>query len=445
MPNIESDVVVIGGGVAGLAAAGELARKGITVSMIEARDRLGGRILTVRPKGWKTAVELGAEFIHEGNAPQWRIIRGRGLHVQRIPPRHWLFGADGLKRIDDIADRIGRVTGKIHPRKIGTKSFAEFLRQQRNKLSHDDVELATSFVEGFEAAPTARMSARAVAGATLNDAKQFLMPGGYDGLVQAMVRALPKKRVQVFRRTVVRVVEWQPHDVTIRAGGKIFTARAVVIALPLGVLQASPPARGAVVFTPALRTKARLVGKMGMGQVVRLIVRFDARRWKSLLPPPIRQGAGNRFGFLHSRVPGMPVWWALRGNGIVTGWAGGPAASALVGRPKAGLLDQALSSLGRLLDVSKAALRGALRAWETHDWSRDPFSRGAYSFSVAGQDDAPAKLRQPIADTLFFTGEATADGEEIGTVHGALASGIRAAREATAALGRKKGRRSGRP
>ena len=82
--------------------------------------------------------------------------------------------------------------------------------------------------------------------------------------------------------------------------------------------------------------------------------------------------------------------------------------------------------------------RSAVVAWETHNWSRDPFSRGAYSFIVAGQENAAEKLRQPVQDTLFFAGEATADGEEIGTVHGALASGLRAAEEAGAALKKRR-------
>jgi monoamine oxidase len=73
-------------------------------------------------------------------------------------------------------------------------------------------------------------------------------------------------------------------------------------------------------------------------------------------------------------------------------------------------------------------------AWETHNWSRDPFSRGAYSFITAGHEDAAKKLREPVQHTLFMAGEATADSEEIGTVHGALASGLRAAKEVGAAL-----------
>jgi monoamine oxidase len=93
----------------------------------------------------------------------------------------------------------------------------------------------------------------------------------------------------------------------------------------------------------------------------------------------------------------------------------------------------AVASLAEWLGVTPTAVRRAILGWEMHDWTSDPFSRGAYSFSAAGADDAPARLRAPLQETLFFAGEATADGEDIGTVHGALASGLRAAREICAA------------
>jgi monoamine oxidase len=188
------------------------------------------------------------------------------------------------------------------------------------------------------------------------------------------------------------------------------------------------------VFAPPLHARRKLIAKLGVGQVVRLCVRFDARRWRRLLPVTLRRNARGGFGFIHSRVEGVPVWWALSSAPDMTGWGGGPAAARLARRSKCGVFEKALSSLARVLAVAKADLRRAVVAWETHNWARDPFSRGAYSFIVAGHEDAAEKIREPMQKTLFFAGEATADGEEVGTVHGALASGLRAAEEAVAAL-----------
>ena len=82
--------------------------------------------------------------------------------------------------------------------------------------------------------------------------------------------------------------------------------------------------------------------------------------------------------------------------------------------------------------------------WAGFDWTNDPFSRGAYSFTAAGEDGTAAKLRRAVKGTLFFAGEATAEGAEVGTVHGALSSGLRAAAEVRRALGRPRAAVAGR-
>lgn len=437
----QTKVIVIGGGVAGLAAAGELARQGFAATLLEARDRLGGRILTTWPRGWGRPVELGAEFIHEGNPALWKIVRGRRLRTKPMPGHHWLWRDEKLARLDDLAERIERVTSRIDEKRVGKKSFAAFLRGARGEISADDLTIAGSFVEGFEAAPMKKMSARAVAGATLDDDRQFLLPDGYDAVVDALATAAKRGAVQICLETPVRTVRWSRGNVIVQTPKGNFEAHAAVVALPLGVLQAKASQRGAVRFEPALRAKAKVFAKMGSGHVIRILVRVDARKWRQLLPDAIRRAGADRFGFIHSRTAGIPVWWSLYPDSIVTGWAGGPAALALKDRTPRVIFEQALVSLARLLGVSGKRLRSAVRGWETHNWSRDPFSRGAYSFVSAGHDDAAEKLREPEQGTLFFAGEATADGEEIGTVHGAIASGIRAAEAVAAAGKRERGNR----
>jgi monoamine oxidase len=429
------DVIVIGGGVAGLAAAGDLGRRGFKVALLEARDRLGGRILTVHPKGWATPVELGAEFIHAGNDALWRRVRKHRLRTRPVPPRHWLFHNRQLEQLDDVAERIEHVTGRIQPRRMRGWSFADFMREKADAFAADDRALAAGFVEGFQAASTRRMSVTAIADETLDDEEQFMLPRGYVQLIEVLTAEIRRDRVTLFTNTVVTRVDWQRGDVRIRAsGGREFAARGLIVTLPLGVWQARPPQRGAVRFDPPLRAKQNVVDKMGVGQVIRVVLRVEARRWNRMLPQNLQRHARGGFGFIHSRVEGVPVWWSLSSAPVITGWAGGPAAAALSDRSRCGLLERALSSLSTIIGAPKYELRRAIVGWETHNWSRDPFSRGAYSFIAAGSEDAAEKLRQPMQDTLFFAGEATADGEEVGTVHGALASGLRAAEEMRKAL-----------
>jgi monoamine oxidase len=429
----EADVIVIGGGVAGLTAARELARAGFSVALLEARERLGGRILTVRGKAWPAPVELGAEFVHSGNDALWQLLRRNRLPARHVPPRHWMFREQRVEAIDDLAGRIERVTDRIEPKRMRGWSFAEFMRGRAASFAADERMLATGFVEGFQAAPTTKMSAAAIKGETLDDAEQFVLPRGYDRVVDALRRELPAQRVRVVLRAAVTRVEWSRGAVRVRAAGKIYRARAAVLTVPLAVWRARPPQRGAMRFEPPLRAKEKIAAKMGVGQVIRVVLRLDARRWRALLPPALRRSAAG-FGFIHSQVEGVPVWWSLSRAPVLTGWAGGPAAMALAKLPRSRIFERALSSLAEIVSAPKAALRRAVAGWHTHNWTRDPFSRGAYSFIAAGGEDAAAKLREPVQDTLFFAGEATADGEDVGTVHGAMATGERAAQEVQRAL-----------
>jgi monoamine oxidase len=179
---------------------------------------------------------------------------------------------------------------------------------------------------------------------------------------------------------------------------------------------------------------------MRMGDVARMVFHFRARQWRRIVSG-MRAAGRDGFGFLHAPGESVPVWWALSGQPVVVGWAGGPAATHLLAAPERRRREIALGSLGNVLGVAAPELRQSLLHWEHWNWTADPFARGAYSFAVAGGDDDPAELARPLKGTLFFAGEATAQGAEVGTVHGALASGIRAAGEVSATARRAKSRR----
>lgn len=429
-----ADVIITGGGVAGLTAAGELARAGKRVIVLEARDRLGGRVLTERRPGWPVPVELGAQFVHGGNAPFLRFLDRHRIRRQRVPGRHWRFDAAGLREID-ATEGIAAVTKHVQERRMRGWSFEKFMRHLGDKVSPVDRELATGFVEGFEAAPCDQMSAVAVAGETLEDDEQYLLPAGYDRVVEALVRDLRNDHVLLMTGACCRAVTWRHGAVEVKTSRGDFRARSAIVTIPLGVWQAKAPSRGAIAFQPELRGHRAVASAMGMGHVIRLNVRFDGRRWHGLLPAALRRVSARGFGFIHARPADVPVWWELQGVPMVSGWAGGPSALRLSAKSPAAIKASALRRLGQIVGLTSAALDSAVIDVASHAWSRDPFSRGAYSFTRAGQDDASERLRAPVKETLFFAGEATADGEEVGTVHGAFSSGLRAAQEVRRALG----------
>jgi monoamine oxidase len=142
--------------------------------------------------------------------------------------------------------------------------------------------------------------------------------------------------------------------------------------------------------------------------------------------------------FVQARGVDVPVWWTsypMR-SGLVIGWAGGPAAHVLEAEPGR-LPERATSSLADTFGITRRRLERHLVSLFHHDWSRDPFARGAYSYALVGGSDAATTLARPVRGTLFFAGEATDADGRTGTVHGAIATGYRAATQAERALARR--------
>ena len=136
--------------------------------------------------------------------------------------------------------------------------------------------------------------------------------------------------------------------------------------------------------------------------------------------------------FLFSQDEWYPTWWTAMPVHwpLITGWAPFRSAERLSGQDRDFIVARSLQTLSTLLNTSNRHLEELLKSAYLHDWQTDPFSRGAYSYVRTGASDAPEVLGRPVDNTLFFAGEAT-DGEHGGTVHGAIASGYRAAAEIT--------------
>ena len=151
------------------------------------------------------------------------------------------------------------------------------------------------------------------------------------------------------------------------------------------------------------------------------------------LPDPEEARA---IAFMHAPEEPVPVWWTLRAlrAPLLVGWAGGPRGAALAALDRDHQEALCVGAVATVLGLEERRVRDELVAVHSHDWARDPFARGAYSFARVGGAEAGAWLARPLAETLFFAGEATAPGGSVGTVHGAVASGERAAGEVLAAL-----------
>jgi monoamine oxidase len=196
-------------------------------------------------------------------------------------------------------------------------------------------------------------------------------------------------------------------------------AAQAIITLPLGVLQA-----GAVTFDPIPTEAQRQWQSLAMGQANRVSLVFDRDFWNAR--------AGN-LSFLFSPGQAFPTWWtsAPEATPIMTGWAAGATnfnrSRALLSTRAA--RTTALQSLATIFSISSNELNGWLREVHHHDWLADEMAYGAYSYVPVGAVDAARRMCDPVQDTLYFAGEHTDTENQWGTVHGALASGARAARQ----------------
>jgi len=433
------DILIIGAGVAGLAAARLLAHTGLRIQVLEARNRIGGRIFTCHDPTLSMPVDLGAEFIHGTPAEIWQIINAARLPVHEINGESWWSHQGSLHSAQDLWLKVDQILRQIPQAAQRDCSFQDFLAS----LHLDDDEwdeakmLATAFVEGFNAARSDRISIQALGGDE-EAGGQFRLLGGYDGVVNWLHAGLDPAGTVVRYNTVVTRIAWSEGAVEVHAQGPTgrelapLRATCAIITLPLGVLQAPPEQPGGVRFLPDLVEKRAAAQRLEMGPVIKITLRFRQRFWENSHYIHVGDGEGIRdLSFIHTRAAAFPTWWTAYPilMPLLTGWAGGTAATRLTGQSELALVDQAVEAVAQAFGVRRAWIEGLLDAWYTHDWQADPFARGAYSYLAVGGLDVPAILAQPIADTLFFAGEATNTTGHEATVHGAIATGRRAAHE----------------
>jgi monoamine oxidase len=425
------DVIIIGAGAAGLAAARALSGAGKRICLLEARDRIGGRVSTLHLAELPVPIELGAEFIHGFSETTFPIVDAAALTAVELPDRHWWSRGGTWERIDDYWDQMNRLRAKIGARKRDL-SFEAFLRSRRKVSSHLR-ELACRFVEGYHAAHTDRMSALALrlADGELEDRgamRQFRLADGQDSILEWLRSGLDPTNVDLRLGAVALGVQWSERAVTVvcrarqsQATEKI-RASALLATIPIGVWKAPRDQEGAIAFDPPLREKERALEKIETGHVVKIAFRFREPFWEDAEVAPL--------SFVHSDDRYMPTWWTTAPvrSPILTGWAGGPAADALLAEGADAMVDRGLDAMSRAFHVPRRRLDALLTGTYTYDWQKDPFSRGAYSYAAVGGADAHDALAKPVRGTLFFAGEATS-GDETGTVAGAIESGRRAARE----------------
>ena len=419
-----ADVIVIGAGVSGLAAARHLADQGRTVTVLEGRDRVGGRIWT--STAWAgVPLDLGASWIHgiDGNPIHQLAVDIGARTVVTDGDSITFYMPDGREAtpseesaIETWGDRISKALARYQDDVETDSSIRSAIRialesdpvgdSDREMLSYNLNEIEQEYAGGVD-----QLSALYFDSDDPLEGDDVAFPDGYGALTDHLGAGL-----RIRTGHAVTGLDWNTSGVTVTTDKGTFRAGAAVVTLPLGVLQS-----GKVAFGTGLpAAKATAVSRLGVGVLNKCYLRFPETFWADT----------DWLGFV-PRAEGQWAQWInaerISGAPVLLGFNAADFGRSIEQWTDARIVESAMSTLrtmygGRIPDpVDHQITR----------WASDNYALGSYSFNKVGSDpDMRDDLAATIDDRVFFAGEATDKGS-FATVHGAYRSGLRAAREIT--------------
>ena len=394
--------------------ARELLKQGHIVTILEANDRLGGRIHTIHDPAFDHPVEKGVEFIH-GNLPlTMQLLKEAGIEYKpvrgamiRIANDDWKTQDDFTIGWEELMKRLNDVREDITVIEFLEKNFSDPKYRELRKS-------ALRLVQGFDLADPSNASVLALREEWLGEEEeQYRIPGGFDQLIDYLEKQCLSLGGLIHISSPVTKIKWQKNDVTVvTANKKIYYCNKVVITVSLGLLQTERPV---ILLQPAISGYPDAAKKIGFGSVVKILLQFKERFWEE---------KKKNIGFFITDEA-IPTWWTQLPSSypLLTGWAGGPQAWQLENKDDETILAIALQSLSGIFKKPVDTLKQLLTASLVANWQKDPFTKGAYSYSMIESAEAQKIFATPVEDTLFFAGEAFYNGPSPGTVEAALVSG----------------------
>jgi monoamine oxidase len=270
-------------------------------------------------------------------------------------------------------------------------------------------------VEGYDAGDPAKSSSFTLRDEILDEKswQQMSLKEGYGALIRFLENECKKNGVEILLQKEVVTLEHGNEGIRIGCvDASVFQSSAAIVTVPLPVL-------AHIQFTPAIPEKMQAASNIGFGSVIKILIRFKTKWWTGL-----RERQFEKLFFMFSNES-IPTWWTQYPESYttLTGWVAGPKAERLSTESDEELLKTALVSLSNIFKVGVDELRKELFSFKVNNWIKDPYTRGAYSYTTPTTAVAIEELRKPIENKLFFAGEALHLGYATATVEGALSNG----------------------
>ncbi len=421
-----SNTIIIGAGAAGLITALELTKAGKKVIVLEARNRIGGRCYTFSGDYFTTSVELGAEFIHGELPLTLKLLKEAGIKYEAVSGDNFQFRNGEIKQSEFFMEHWAEFEQAL--KKVQEdQTLDEFLQQYFHEKKYAGLRKSVKqFATGYDTADSKRVSLFSLRDEWLSDHEeetQFRIPGGYIQLMDYLANEIKKLGGEIILDSIVRHVNWQKGLINvITTGNASFTSKNLVLTVPLGILTLNGNETGAIIFNPDLPKKRKAATEMGFGAIIKILIEFTDPFWEE-------KGLINlQFLFSEEKIP---TWWSQnpQQNNVLTGWLGGKAEDEMQHLNDDEILQEAVSSLAHIFNVDASFITQKIVSAKVYNWTADPFTRGSYSYATLQTQSALKILKTPVAQTIYFAGEALFEGEQLGTVEAALVSGLEVAKE----------------